>query len=134
MEESIAPNSFGDILHESLEEAYRGVLNQNIVPEMITDLEKIAQAKCSSLFIDKYSQQTIQFGKNHLIFNVAQDYIHLFFEQEKKVLKNNQLRVIGLEENFQTTLTFQYSPSLMMSSLLVSLGTLAIIFHLSLFI
>ncbi|MBR9832804.1 hypothetical protein GYB57_11710 [bacterium] len=109
LEESIAPNSFGDILHESLEEAYRGVLNQNIVPEMITNLEKIAQAKCSSLFIDKYSQQTIQFGKNHLIFNVAQDYIHLFFEQEKKVLKNNQLRVIGLEENFQTTLTFQYN-------------------------
>jgi hypothetical protein len=109
LEESIAPNSFGDMLHESLEEAFKETVNQNIVPEMIDGLAEIAQKKCTELFIKNYSEQTIQYGKNLLIYNVAQDYIRLFFEQEKASLKNNQLRILGLEQSFKVAFPFEFN-------------------------
>tara|TARA_R110002049_G_scaffold166649_5_gene332774 strand:+ start:6837 stop:9629 length:2793 start_codon:yes stop_codon:yes gene_type:complete len=108
IEESIAANSFGSIIHESLEEAYKDQVGKTIVKEQLTDLEKAAKEACRNLFTEKYGSTTLNVGKNHLIYSVAQSYIHEFFKQEKELLKAHTLRIISLEEKLKEPFTFNF--------------------------
>ncbi len=106
VEETIPANIFGEIIHSSLEEAYKDLIGKNTNTEMIGVLKKIALTTCEKEFINKFSLETISFGKNKLAYQVALKYIQLFFEEEKSRLKGNQLRIIQLEANYKVPFQF----------------------------
>lgn len=108
LEESIAANSFGSIIHEALEEAYKDQVGKIIVIEQLPIFENLAKNKCIELFTEKYGSATLKVGKNHLIYNVAQSYIHEFFKQERKLLEKHTLRIISLEEKLKEPFSFMY--------------------------
>ena len=109
VEEHIAANTFGDLIHESLEIAYgRELEGQTIVKEQLTELEKIAKEHCQRLFTENYGAEALKVGKNHLIYSVAQSYIREFFKQEKELLKKHTLRIISVEETLEVPFKFNY--------------------------
>lgn len=109
IEESIAANSFGSIIHEALEEAYKAQIGKTVVKEQLQELEKLAKEKCIELFTEKYGSTTLKVGKNHLIYTVAQSYIHEFFKQEKVLIAKKSLRIISLEEKLNQPFEFEFN-------------------------
>lgn len=107
-EENIAATSFGNIIHESLDFAYKPHLGKTISKAHVTDLKKNAKAHCQKKFFEKYGRKSLSVGKNYLIYTVAQSYLDAFFEEEAKLLEDNLLRIIQLESELEVSFSFDY--------------------------
>ena len=104
VEETIAANTFGTIVHDTLEELYTpyvGIaLSRDHLLEAKTKLLKTIQRNFQKTYLDG----DISTGKNYLSFHVIHKYISNFIDSEVKQLEHQSIKIIALEEPMRVSL------------------------------
>ena len=105
VEENVALNTLGTIIHEVLEKMYAPFEGKNIqiqvsdIDVMIQNIEAITLEK----FIEVYKEGEIKKGKNLIAFEVAKRNIYNFLTQEKQNIENgDELFILSLEKSHDT--------------------------------
>jgi hypothetical protein len=105
VEENVAANTLGTIIHEVLEKMYAPFEGKNIqiqlsdIDVMIQNIEAITLEK----FIEVYKEGEIKKGKNLIAFEVAKRNIYNFLIQEKQHIENgDEVFILSLEKPHET--------------------------------
>lgn len=101
LEESAEANTFGSILHESLESLYEPFVNKNITIADIQILKTKVSHSVEDHFLNYFSKSEAFFGKNLLQQNVLKEYVKKLLEHDIdfiKVLNKQELFVVDLEK------------------------------------
>jgi hypothetical protein len=105
VEENVALNTLGTIIHEVLEKMYAPFEGKNIqiqlsdIDVMIQNIEAITLEK----FIEVYKEGEIKKGKNLIAFEVAKRNIYNFLIQEKQHIENgDEVFILSLEKPHET--------------------------------
>lgn len=105
VEETIAANTLGTVIHNTLETFYKPLENTFLSLEAIKTMQSRIDAEIRDQFKKEYSELDIAQGKNFLIFEVAKKYIQNFLRSEKKVLDTGaQLKIVAIESNLKAQL------------------------------
>lgn len=103
VEETIAANTMGSVIHEVLENLYKPFIEKYVSKENIAEMQKNTHDLLVKYFEKYYEKGNIETGKNKLIFEVCKNHIKRFLNQELQVLnQNKQLKIIALEKEFST--------------------------------
>ena len=104
-EENIAANTFGSIIHNTLEDFYKPLENQFLEIQYLQKLKPLINETVAKHFKKLYLHGNIKSGKNLIAFEVAKQYIINFLNQEIKLLKQgHQIKIISIENNESTDL------------------------------
>tara|TARA_R110000796_G_scaffold183498_2_gene299938 strand:+ start:6884 stop:9613 length:2730 start_codon:yes stop_codon:yes gene_type:complete len=101
VEESVAANTFGTIVHDSLEELYQPFIGQYLNKELLESLSTKIGKVVKSNFIKTYADGDITRGKNLIAYNVIVRYIENFIALEIKELEKHQIKIIALEQSME---------------------------------
>ncbi|MGJ8743316.1 PD-(D/E)XK nuclease family protein [Polaribacter sp.] len=109
IEETIAFNTLGTVVHQTLEELYIPFIGKFLTVDGVSKMEKVAKELVVKYFKNEFKNGDITTGKNRLIFEVANRFVHNFLAKEKKLVsdKNNQLKIIATEETFDTEIKIE---------------------------
>lgn len=98
IEETVAANTFGTIVHDTLEQLYLPFLNKTL---QIPDLEQmlnLVEDEVARQFNISYSSTAITSGKNFLAFEIAKQFVLNFLNFELRELKQGKMiKILGLE-------------------------------------
>lgn len=98
VEETIAANTFGTIIHDTLEQLYTPYLNNFLKIENIKQMIENADEQVSQQFSKSFSLSSITSGKNFLAFEIAKQFIINFLHFEiSELKKGKQIKLLGLE-------------------------------------
>ncbi|KAF2518333.1 PD-(D/E)XK nuclease family protein [Flavobacterium salilacus subsp. salilacus] len=102
VEESIALNTLGTIIHGALEALYKPYINKFLTVQDIEAMAAIADEEVMKQFTAEYKEGEIKKGRNLLAFEVAKRNVHNLLKQEKQSLKNDDaVKVLALEEPYE---------------------------------
>ena len=109
VEETVAYNTLGTVVHEALDELYKPFIGQFLTVDAILEMEKIAKDLVVKHFKIQFKNGDLSTGKNRLIFEVANRFVTNFLSQEKELLKDkkNQLKIIATEENLSAEIVVE---------------------------
>jgi len=107
VEETIAANTLGTVIHNTLETFYKPLQGVYLTLEIIQKMKLNIQETLVHEFKKEYSTLDITQGKNLLIFEVAKRYLHNFLTSEENILQQgNSIKIIAIENNLKTKLQF----------------------------
>ena len=106
VEETIAANTLGTVIHETLHHLYlpyQGVyLTEKTIAEIKTNIAK----EIKKWFAIVYHDNAIDSGKNLLIFTIAKQFVTNFLNYELALIKQGkQIKILELEHDLSTTIT-----------------------------
>jgi len=108
IEETVASNTLGTIIHKTLEELYIPYKGKYLLLNDIKKIKKEVSKTIKKYFKAEYENGDITTGKNLIIFEIAKQYIQNFLNQENQLLKNGkQLKIIALEKNIEIDLSIK---------------------------
>ena len=111
VEENIAANTLGTIIHGALEELYKPYLNVFLSISTIENMLQLANGEVLKQFKLVYKEGEITKGKNLLAFEVAKRNVFNFLQLEKRLLEQGDaVQVLFLEQNFEQILTDERLP------------------------
>ncbi|CAN5253336.1 PD-(D/E)XK nuclease family protein [soil metagenome] len=106
VEETIALNTLGTVIHDTLEVFYSPLQGKHLTISDIEGFQKRVTAELNKQFEKTYSKVPLTRGKNLLIFEVARRCISNFLKMELKELeKSNGIEILQIESNL--TLQFE---------------------------
>jgi hypothetical protein len=105
VEENIAVNTLGTIIHATLEELYKPFLNRILtIDDIKNSFPKIAN-EVTLQFKKEYKEGEIKTGRNLLAFEVAKRNVENFLNSELKSLENgDEIQVLSLETSYERTI------------------------------
>lgn len=106
VEETVAFNTLGTVVHETLDELYTPFVGRFLEAKAVSEMLKKAKPLVEKHFKIAFRSGDLKTGKNRLIFEVANRFVLNFLQQEHSLLKDgeNQLRIIATEENLAATI------------------------------
>lgn len=105
VEETIASNTMGSVIHETLETLYTPYLGKFLSSKAIDEMQLKSKGLLIKYFKKNYPGGTIELGKNKLIFEVCENLVHKFLQQElNSIKKNKRLKIVALEKKFAMNL------------------------------
>ena len=105
VEESIAANTLGTIIHGALEELYKPFVGRLLTESDIKNCFKKIDDEVLTQFKEVYKEGEIKKGRNLLAFEVAKRNVLNFLKLELESLQNgDQIQIIALEKTYQRTL------------------------------
>lgn len=104
VEETLAPNTFGTIVHDSLEELYAPLVGINLTVELLNGIKKNIPQIVSLNFEKTYKEGNISSGKNYISFHVILKYIQTFIDAEISALNDHSIKIIALEQSLSVPL------------------------------
>ncbi|NRS88596.1 hypothetical protein HNQ02_001514 [Flavobacterium sp. 7E] len=111
VEENIALNTLGTIIHETLKALYDPFVGKFISEADIENCFKLIDAEVLKQFKVVYKEGEIKKGRNLLAFEVAKRNVFNFLKVELESIKSGDaIKIIALEETFQRTLTHPNLP------------------------
>jgi hypothetical protein len=103
VEETIAMNTMGSVIHDALKELYHPFVNNYVREKDIVEMRKSTNKLLLKYFKKHYVKGNIETGKNKLIFEVSKNHINRFLNQELQLLKDKkQLKILAIEEELAT--------------------------------
>ncbi|OWP84407.1 hypothetical protein BWK59_05480 [Flavobacterium davisii] len=98
VEENIALNTLGTIIHQTLEELYKPYLNEYLTEKTIQKMASLVDDEVYKQFKLVYKEGEVQKGKNLLAYEVAKRNVSNFLKQEKSsVQQGDAIKVLKLE-------------------------------------
>ncbi|PLX11023.1 MAG: hypothetical protein C0598_09190 [Marinilabiliales bacterium] len=97
IEVSVESNTFGSIIHDTLEEIYTPFVGKTISVDGLADSLKNLDAILIKYFAKRYNSRNIKFGQNYLIWKVSKQYIENYIKKEIRELKQTPIDIVGLE-------------------------------------
>uniref|UniRef100_UPI004047D561 PD-(D/E)XK nuclease family protein n=2 Tax=Flavobacterium sp. TaxID=239 RepID=UPI004047D561 len=111
VEENIAVNTLGTIIHNALEELYTPYLNHFLALHHIEAMEAKIEEVILKHFKEIYKEGEITKGKNLLAFEVAKRNVYNFLQLEKKDIEEGQaIKVLLLEASLSCEIEVQSLP------------------------
>ncbi len=103
VEESIAANTFGTVIHESLELLYRPFVGTMLVASKLEKLLPEIDLMVSEQYKKHYGNANEIKGKNLIAFAVAKQYVATIIQNDLNLLaQGNTIEIVGLEQQFTT--------------------------------
>jgi len=103
VEETIAMNTMGSVVHDVLKELYHPFVNKYLSEKDIIEMRKFTNTLLLKYFKKHYAKGNIETGKNKLIFEVSKNHINRFLNQELQLLKDKkQLKILAIEKELVT--------------------------------
>ena len=103
MEETIAYNTIGSVIHNTLEELYKPLENKKLNEKHIKQMQKEKDKIVDKYFQEKFSLGNLTKGKNLIIVETAKRYIENFLKKELvDINKGNVIKILGIEKKFET--------------------------------
>ncbi|MFD1616149.1 PD-(D/E)XK nuclease family protein [Gelatiniphilus marinus] len=97
-EETVAANTLGTVVHNTLEDFYKPFIGEFLTVENITNLKPKINETVSHHFKNEYKEGDITKGKNLIVFEIAKRYVSNFLDLEIQDLKaGNQIKMIAVE-------------------------------------
>ena len=97
VEETIASNTFGTILHKAMEILYDPFLGSFLTEGKLKEQKQKIRAVVKNELLKIYAEEDISRGKNLIAFNVIAAYINSFILKEIQDIKNHNIKIIALE-------------------------------------
>ncbi|CAM3916587.1 MULTISPECIES: PD-(D/E)XK nuclease family protein [Flavobacterium] len=111
VEENIAINTLGTIIHEALEALYKPYINKFLSFEDLEEMVSRIESVTLEQFKLVYKEGEIKKGKNLLAFEVAKRNIYNFLQLEKKAVNDGDaIKIISLEEKLSTIIEDEKLP------------------------
>ncbi len=111
VEETVAFNTLGTVVHNALENLYKYYEGQLITQEIIKSFIAQADEQIAREFSETYSKLPLEKGKNLLIFEVAKRYLHNFLKFEMNRLKTGEeIQIIQIEKDLKVQLAVAELP------------------------
>ncbi|WP_372917195.1 PD-(D/E)XK nuclease family protein [Salegentibacter sp.] len=108
VEEIVAYNTLGTVIHDSLETFYKPLEGKNLTENDILQFKKRIPEEISLQFKKSYTSVPMDRGKNLLIFEVAKRYLQNFLQQELNRIKNgDEVNILMIEENLKTQIKIE---------------------------
>lgn len=104
VEETVAANTFGTIVHDTLEDLYTPFVGQVLEADKLKVCKKQISILVKKHFAKTYAEGDITQGKNLIAYNVILRYIEKFIDLEISHIKQNTIKIIALEQNLKVTL------------------------------
>lgn len=106
VEETVAANTLGTVVHNVLETLYKPVVGENLTIENIKAMKPLVAKLVSKNFKKVYKSGDTTKGKNKIIFEIAKRFVSNFLDLEIKDLKNgNQIKILGIEMEGNTQIS-----------------------------
>lgn len=98
VEENIAANTLGSVIHNSLEDFYKPLEGFILTVEHLKDFKIRTKEMVTKHFEELYNKGGFSQGKNLIIFEIAQRYISNFLNLELESIKQgNEIRILSIE-------------------------------------
>ena len=98
VEENIAANTLGSVIHNSLEDFYKPLEGSVLTIEHLKAFKSQTKDMVTKHFEILYNKGGFSSGKNLIIFEIAQRYISNFLNQEIESVKNgNEIKILSIE-------------------------------------
>lgn len=105
VEENIALNTLGTIIHGTLEELYKPLIDKFLTSEDIRNCIKLIDEEVLKQFKEVYKEGEIKKGRNLLAFEVAKRNVLNFLRMELQEIENGDaVNVLALEKTFERKL------------------------------
>jgi hypothetical protein len=105
VEEHVAANTLGTILHEALEELYQDCVGSYLNLELLDKLSKQIPELIRKGFVKHYGENNFDSGKNLISFEVAKRYLFNFIKLEKSQIQmGHRIRIIALEHKAEVNI------------------------------
>ncbi|OUS01527.1 hypothetical protein A9Q86_07040 [Flavobacteriales bacterium 33_180_T64] len=105
VEESVAFNTLGTVIHNTLEDFYKPIEGQFLTVELIKKMRSKITQTVSHHFKIEFKDGDMTNGKNLIIFEIAKRYISNFLKLEIEDLKkNNQIQIVAIETKNDVTI------------------------------
>ena len=105
VEENIALNTLGTIIHGALEALYKPFLNVFLTVDSMEAMLQQANAEVEKQFREVYKEGEIKKGKNLLAFEVAKRNVFNFLNEEKQLIESGDaVKVLALETSLERIL------------------------------
>jgi len=106
VEETIAANTLGTIIHKTLEAFYTPYVGKHITKDALLEMKNNISNEVKKWFEIEFNNGNITTGKNLLVYNVAQQFVSNFIAQELDLIEQgHQLKIIALEHPLEIILT-----------------------------
>ena len=108
VEETIAANTLGTVVHRALEDFYKPFLSQIITQKDVKSMLPKIPKKLDELFKIEFKKGVFDKGKNLLIYTVAEQFLQAFLKDEIKLLsKGNEIHIKGLEKDLKASISVE---------------------------
>ncbi|WP_115460653.1 PD-(D/E)XK nuclease family protein [Winogradskyella aurantiaca] len=98
VEEHLAANTLGTIIHEILEVLYTPFKGLFLSSDILKEAARNANALVKRFFIKHYGEGNFNTGKNLISFEVAKRYIQNFLElEQQELLSGRRIKILELE-------------------------------------
>ncbi|KIX20666.1 hypothetical protein SY27_12255 [Flavobacterium sp. 316] len=105
VEENIAINTLGTIIHETLEVLYKSYIDKFLTVQDIDEMISKIDNTTLDQFKIVYKEGEIKKGKNLLAFEVAKRNIFNFLQLEKKLIEEGDtVKILSLEERLEVVI------------------------------
>ncbi|MDT0648233.1 PD-(D/E)XK nuclease family protein [Zunongwangia sp. F260] len=105
VEETVAYNTLGTVVHDTLQNFYEPYENQLISEEIIETFIKRVDSEIKLQFEKSYTRSPMNRGQNLLIFEVTKRYLLNFLKYEQKRLKRgDEIQILQIENNLKAPL------------------------------
>lgn len=103
VEETVAYNTLGTVVHQTLETFYKPWEGKEINLEFLKQSIQKTPTEVALQFEKEYSREPISTGKNLLIFEVAKRFVLNFLKKEIKAIEEgNSLKVLQIETHLRS--------------------------------
>ncbi|WP_298492920.1 PD-(D/E)XK nuclease family protein [uncultured Algibacter sp.] len=100
VEETVAANTLGTVVHNTLEDFYKPFVNSFLTINNVENLKSNIEQKVTQHFKNEYKEGDITTGKNLIIFEIAKRFVSNFLDLEIKALKaGDKIKIIAIETN-----------------------------------
>ncbi|MFH6603209.1 PD-(D/E)XK nuclease family protein [Maribacter algicola] len=101
VEETVANNTFGTIVHDTLENLYEPLLGKYLTPKDLTALKPNIEKLVAHHFTKSYGNEDITQGKNLIAYHVIVKYLQKFIALEIEEAQKHKIKILGLEKKMK---------------------------------
>lgn len=108
VEEDIASNTMGTIIHRALEELYKDCIDQILTVELIKKMRSRVQLEVEKAYVSTYGATDHIKGKNKIIYEVARHYVSKMLDLDEREIKaGHEIVILELEADYDAQLELE---------------------------
>ena len=105
VDETIAANTMGTAIHETLKVLYTPFINVVLEERHIIEMKNKVETTLQNQFKIYYKKGSVEIGKNKLIYEVAKNQIQLFLKKELTQIKEGStLKILEIEKELSSVI------------------------------
>ncbi|HNU59525.1 MAG TPA: PD-(D/E)XK nuclease family protein [Aquaticitalea sp.] len=99
LEETVAANTLGNVIHQTLEDFYRPLKGKVLDLDALEAMKTSIETTVKTHFANNFKNGDVTKGKNLIVFEIAKRYVLNFLNKETEAIKNgDQIKIIDVEK------------------------------------